>query len=118
VSRIRKKNFHLQFCIGTPEGHQKSIFNTSKVKKNKDTYGIYLTKFADSTQNDKKNYRNTKSTNRNKTTVLQKRKEDKNSYGGYQTEFAGSIHNPETIIRTPNLPMRTKIFPKTVFLVP
>jgi hypothetical protein len=29
-----------------PKGHQKSIFNTSKVKKNKDTYGIYPTKFA------------------------------------------------------------------------
>jgi hypothetical protein len=37
-----------------PEGHQKSIFNTPKVKKNKDTYGIYPTKFASSTQNHKK----------------------------------------------------------------
>jgi hypothetical protein len=26
--------------MGTPEGHQKSIFNTQKVKKNKDTYGF------------------------------------------------------------------------------
>jgi hypothetical protein len=33
VLRIRKKTFCLQFCIGTPEGHQKSIFNTPKVKK-------------------------------------------------------------------------------------
>jgi hypothetical protein len=39
--------------MGTPEGHQKSIFNTSKVKK-KDTYGIYPTKFASSTQKHKK----------------------------------------------------------------
>jgi hypothetical protein len=46
-SILRKKNCHvsarrfsIQFCVGTPEGHQKSIFNTSKVKKNKDTYGI------------------------------------------------------------------------------
>jgi hypothetical protein len=31
VSRVRKKTFYLQFCMGTPEGHQKSIFNTSKV---------------------------------------------------------------------------------------
>jgi hypothetical protein len=31
VSRIRKKTFYLQL---TPEGHQKSIFNTPKVKKN------------------------------------------------------------------------------------
>jgi hypothetical protein len=38
----------------TTEGHQKSIFNTSKVKKNKDTYGIYLRKFASSTQKHKK----------------------------------------------------------------
>jgi hypothetical protein len=40
--------------MGTPEGHQKSIFNTPKVKKNKDTYGIYPTKFANSTQKHKK----------------------------------------------------------------
>jgi hypothetical protein len=35
VSRIRKNTFYLQFCIGTPEGHQKSIFNTPKVKETK-----------------------------------------------------------------------------------
>jgi hypothetical protein len=40
--------------MGTPEGHQKSIFNTAKVKKNKDTYGIYPTNFASSTQKHKK----------------------------------------------------------------
>jgi hypothetical protein len=34
------------FFMWNPKGHQKSIFNTSKVKKNKDTYGIYPTKFA------------------------------------------------------------------------
>jgi hypothetical protein len=54
VSRICKKTFYLQFCIDTPEGHQKIIFNTPKVKKNKDTYGIYPTKFASSTQQHKK----------------------------------------------------------------
>jgi hypothetical protein len=50
--------------IRTPQGHQKSIFNTSKMEK--------LTKihmrsilFAGSTQKNKKNYRNSKSTNRN-----------------------------------------------------
>jgi hypothetical protein len=32
VSRIRKKTFYLQFCMGTPEGHQKSIFNTPKAQ--------------------------------------------------------------------------------------
>jgi hypothetical protein len=38
----------------TPEGHQKSLFNTQKVKKNKDPYGFYPTKFASSTQKYKK----------------------------------------------------------------
>jgi hypothetical protein len=59
VSRIRKKTFYLQFCMGTPEAHQKSIFNTPKLKKkkNKDTYGhIYPTKFASSTQKHKKKF--------------------------------------------------------------
>jgi hypothetical protein len=41
----------LQFCMGTPEGHQKRIFNTPKVEKNKDTDP---TKFASSTQKHKK----------------------------------------------------------------
>jgi hypothetical protein len=54
VSRIRKKTFYLQFCMETPEDHQKSIFNTPKVKKNKDTYRIYPKKFASSTQKNKK----------------------------------------------------------------
>jgi hypothetical protein len=54
VSRIRKKTFYLKFCMETPEGHQKSIFSTLKMKKNKDTYGIYPTKFASSTQKHKK----------------------------------------------------------------
>jgi hypothetical protein len=53
VSRTRRKTFYLQFCMGTPEGHQKTIFNTPKVKKNKDTYGIYPTKFASSTKKHK-----------------------------------------------------------------
>jgi hypothetical protein len=48
MSRILKKTCYLQFCMGTPEGHQKSIFNTSKVNKN-----IYPTEFAGSTQNRK-----------------------------------------------------------------
>jgi hypothetical protein len=36
-----------------PQGHQKNIFNTLKVKKNKNKYGIYPTKFASSTQKHK-----------------------------------------------------------------
>jgi hypothetical protein len=54
VLRIRNKTFYLQFCMETPEGHQKSIFNSSKEKKNKDTYGFYPIKFANSTQKHKK----------------------------------------------------------------
>jgi hypothetical protein len=36
----------------------------------------------------------------------------KNLYGGYQTEIVGSTQNPKKIIGTPNLPIKTKIFPK------
>jgi hypothetical protein len=32
--------------------------------------------------------------------------------------FAGSTQNPKTIIETPNQPIRTKIFPKKLCLVP
>jgi hypothetical protein len=54
VSRICKKTFYLQFCMGTPERHQKSIFDTSKVKKTKIHMGSYPTKFANSTHKHKK----------------------------------------------------------------
>jgi hypothetical protein len=36
----------------------------------------------------------------------------------YPTEFAGSTQNPKKMIGTPNLPIRTKIFPKKIYLVP
>jgi hypothetical protein len=36
----------------------------------------------------------------------------KNSYGSYPKEFAGSTQNPNKMTGTPNLPIRTKIFPK------
>jgi hypothetical protein len=46
-------------------------------------------------------------------------KKAKNSYGGYRTEFAGSTRNSKKIIRTPNLPIETKIFlKKTIGLLP
>jgi hypothetical protein len=54
MCRVSAKTFYLQFCMGTPERHQKIIFNTPKVKKNKDTYGIHPTKFASSTQKHRK----------------------------------------------------------------
>jgi hypothetical protein len=44
--------------------------------------------------------------------VLQECKEGKNLHGGYLPEFAGSTQNPKKNIRTPNLPIRTKIFQK------
>jgi hypothetical protein len=44
--------------------------------------------------------------------VLQKCKGAKNSLEGYPTEFAGSTQNPKKLIETPNLPIKTKIFPK------
>jgi hypothetical protein len=38
----------------TPESHQKSMFSTAKMKKKtKNSYRIYLTEFAGSTQNHK-----------------------------------------------------------------
>jgi hypothetical protein len=43
--------------------------------------------------------------------VIQKCKETKNCRS-YPTEFAGSTQNLKKIIRTPNLPIRTNIFPK------
>jgi hypothetical protein len=36
----------------------------------------------------------------------------------YPKEFAGSTKNPKRNIETPNLPIRTKIFQKKVFLIP
>jgi hypothetical protein len=37
-----------------PDGHQKSKFSTSKVKKANNSYGVYLAEFVSSTQNHKK----------------------------------------------------------------
>jgi hypothetical protein len=54
VSRIRKNTFYLQFCMGTPEGHQKSKVQYPKSEKNKDTYVIHPTKIASSTEKHKK----------------------------------------------------------------
>jgi hypothetical protein len=38
--------------------------------------------------------------------------------GGYPTEFAGSTQNVKKIGRTSNQPIKTKIYPKKVCLVP
>jgi predicted HNH restriction endonuclease len=122
VSRIRKKTFYLQFCKGTPQGHQKSIFKTPKVKKHKiqrykDTYGIHPTKFASSTQKYKKvietpNQPIEKKISNKSMFSTSKVKRRQKFVWGFPTEFADSIQNPKKIIETPNLPNRTKIFPK------
>jgi competence CoiA-like predicted nuclease len=122
VSRIRKKTFYLEFCMGIPESHQKSIFNTPKVKKNKDTYEIYPTKFASSTQQHKKVIETPnqpieikKISNKRMISTLKVKK-------ARMEATRRSLQAPhkilKKIIRTPNLPIRTKIFPKKVSLVP
>jgi hypothetical protein len=65
VLRIRKKTFYIQFCMETPEGHQKSIFNTSNVKKTKIHMGS-IRQYLQGQHKNIKNLRNTKSTNLNK----------------------------------------------------
>jgi hypothetical protein len=71
----------------------------------------------------KKNYQNTKSTNQDKNFpkkiyLVSQCRGAKNSYGGYPTELVGSTQNHKKNIRTANLPIKTKIFPKKVCLVP
>jgi hypothetical protein len=56
----------------TPEDHQKSKVRTSKLKKTKNSYWVYPTKFAGSTPNHKKNYWNIKSTNQNENFQIKK----------------------------------------------
>jgi hypothetical protein len=88
------------------------------VKKNKDAYGIYPTKFASSTQQHKKVIETPnqpieiKKSQIKVCLVFQKWKEGKSSYGSYPTEFAGSTQNPKKIIRTPNLPIKTNFLQK------
>jgi hypothetical protein len=108
--------------MGTPEGHQKSIFYTPKVKKKQ----IHPTMFASSTQKHKKVIEtpnqpieikkiSNKSMGMGTTSKVKRRQ---NFVWGYPTEFAGSTQNPQKIIRTPNLLIRTNIFPKKVCLAP
>jgi hypothetical protein len=62
VSRIRKKTFYLQFSMETPKGHQKCIFDTSKITKTK----IHMGSIRQSLQAQPKTIKNIKSTNQNK----------------------------------------------------
>jgi hypothetical protein len=122
VSRIRKNTFYLQFCMGTSEGHQKSIFNTSKVKKKTKIHvgsGIWdlSDKVCKLNPKTSKNYQNTKSTNHDENFFKKsmfstlKRKGAKNSYKDYPTELA-------VILKPSNQPIKTKIFPKKICFVP
>jgi hypothetical protein len=54
VQRIQKKTFYLQFCMGSPEGHQKSKFNTPKVKTTKMHMGSIRQSLQDQPKNIKK----------------------------------------------------------------
>jgi hypothetical protein len=81
----------------------------------------YPTEFSCSTYS-KKSSEN--QTNQSKRKKIQKKvclvpwkcKVAKNLYGGYPTEFAGSTQNPKKKIGTPNIPIKTKTFPKKVVL--
>jgi hypothetical protein len=54
----------------TPEGHQKSIFNTPKVKKKTKRRMGSIRQSLQAQPKTIKNYRNTKSTNRNKKSMF------------------------------------------------
>jgi hypothetical protein len=60
VSRIRKKTFYLQYCIrffdGLPPNHEKNNQNTKYMFQANSSW-------SSSTQNPKKNYRNTRVSN-------------------------------------------------------
>jgi hypothetical protein len=98
VSRIRKKTFFLQFCVETPEGHQESMFNTSKVKKTK----IHMGSIRQSLQAwvEQTIKKSTKSTNRNKKVKRSQK-------------FVWGLPDEHQIYQS-----RTKNFPKKVCLVP
>jgi hypothetical protein len=157
VSRIRKKIFYLQFCMGTPEAHHKSIFNTSKVKKkNKNTHGIYPTKFAGSTQNHKKiiePIETKKISNKSMLSTSKVKRSQKFVWGLARRSLQGrpkilkkisehqiyqsnrKVSQTQTMfstlkwsrsrkfvwehnIGTPHLPIKTKVFPKNLCIVP
>jgi hypothetical protein len=101
--------------MGTPEGHQKSIFNTSKVKKERYIWdGIYPTKHKKIIETLNQPIEIKKISNKSMFSTS-KVKKGRNSY---RTEFEGSNQNPKKIIGASNLPIRRKIFPKKVCIVP
>jgi hypothetical protein len=87
-------------------------------------YKGYPTEFAGSTQNVKKNYRNIKYTNQNENfpkknyvSYLKSVKQPKIRIGTTRRKLQALPKILKKIIGTPNLPIRTKFFPKKVCLV-
>jgi hypothetical protein len=86
-----KEDFLFTILYGDSWRPPKSIYITSKVKKNRDTYGIYPTKFATWTQKHKKIIEppnqpiEIKKSQIKVCLVLQNWKEGKNSHGSYPT---------------------------------
>jgi hypothetical protein len=54
MCRVTARRLSLQFCMGTPESHQNSIFNTSKLKKTKIHMGSIRQKLQAQPNNIKK----------------------------------------------------------------
>jgi hypothetical protein len=91
-----------------------------KWKKNKDTYGIYPTKFASSTQKHKKVIETSNQPIEIKKKISKKRMFSTSKVKRRQKFVWGlpdSTQNPKKIIETPNQPIKTKTFPKKLCLV-
>jgi hypothetical protein len=99
VSRIRKKTFYLQFFMGTPD-MATNLQAESKILKKILEHQIYQSKQKIS-----------------KKTVFRTLKVERGQIYA-RVEFAGPTQNPKKNIRTSNQPIKTKIFPKKVCLVP
>jgi hypothetical protein len=104
---------------------KKSMFSTHKCKRAKNSYGGYPTKFADSTQNPKKNNRNTKFTNQNENfpkknyvSYLKSVNQPKIRMEATRRNLQAQPKILKKIIGTPNVPIKTKICPKNECLVP
>jgi hypothetical protein len=124
VSRISKKTFYLKFCMGTPEGHQKSIFNTPKSEKKTKTH---VGSIRQSLQAQPKNLK--KLSKHLNQPIHVKKISNKSMFSTSKVKrrlkFEWGLPdrvcrlNPEflkKIIRTPTLPIRTKILQKKVCL--
>jgi hypothetical protein len=139
VSRVRKKTFYLQFCMGTHESHQKGIFNTSKVKiKTKIQMGSIQQSLQDQPKTIKKLSKQINQSKQKKSQInstskvktkfagstqnLKKNKKipkrsmlstlAKNLYGGYLTEFTDSTQNLKKKVQNIKSTNQNKHFPE------